>query len=101
VDCSAPRVAHVARQLITLWQTSSMGGGCGCSEALEENDSRVGHAAEKPPGLVQDFLARRVQCTKMGQNAGKMKINLEVTDGLQGNTGRIEMGRERKNRKSF
>jgi hypothetical protein len=27
----------------------------------------------------------------------KMKRNMEIIDGLQGNTGRIEMGRERKN----
>jgi hypothetical protein len=26
-----------------------------------------------------------------------MKINPKITDGLQGNTGRIEMGREKKN----
>jgi hypothetical protein len=30
----------------------------------------VGHTAEKPPGLVHDFWAGRVQCTEMGQKAG-------------------------------
>jgi hypothetical protein len=44
---------------------------------------------------------RRVQWAEMGQKAGKMKRNLKVTDGLQGNTGRIEMGWESKNRKDF
>jgi hypothetical protein len=30
----------------------------------------VGHAAEKPPGLVHDFQAGTVLCTEMGQKAG-------------------------------
>jgi hypothetical protein len=29
----------------------------------------VGHADEKPPGLVHDLRAERVQCTEMGQKA--------------------------------
>jgi hypothetical protein len=30
----------------------------------------VGHAAEKPPRLVHDLRAERVQCAEMGQKAG-------------------------------
>jgi hypothetical protein len=75
MDCSAPLVAHVARWHSSLWRTVLMGEGGGCSEALEEDDGRVGRTAEKPPGQVQGFRVGRLQCTKMGQKARKMKIN--------------------------
>jgi hypothetical protein len=73
------------------WNTTRLKGGCGPAGplGLEGEVGRIG------PKMGRDS---RVGCARWKMNrARKMKRKSGVADGLQGNTGRIEMGRERKN----
>jgi hypothetical protein len=64
-----PTLEVNGRQRVERWQAGERWLGQRKETTPKVGWAGVGHTAKKPPGLVHDLRAGRVQCTEMGQKA--------------------------------